>query len=153
MKQVLIIEAQIKKYRLPFYQQLLEALRNVDIELRVGYSTPPPAEASKQDTCDLPRDYGMKVPGYWLLRQKLLLQPLFRAAMNADLVVIDQGNRFLLNHFLLPLSRTGLKRVAFWGLGENCQEGQVRLSEDRKSTRLNSSHRCISYAVFCLKNK
>src|SRR5436189_4440416 len=28
---------------------------------------------------------------------------------------------------------------------------QLRL--DRKSTRLNSSHRCISYAVFCLKKK
>src|SRR5437763_8824926 len=27
------------------------------------------------------------------------------------------------------------------------------LLEDRKSTRLNSSHRCISYAVFCLKKK
>src|SRR5437764_6006371 len=27
------------------------------------------------------------------------------------------------------------------------------LREDRKSTRLNSSHRCISYAVFCLKKK
>src|SRR5437879_9200416 len=26
-------------------------------------------------------------------------------------------------------------------------------STDRKSTRLNSSHRCISYAVFCLKKK
>src|SRR5437879_7652285 len=26
-------------------------------------------------------------------------------------------------------------------------------SQDRKSTRLNSSHRCISYAVFCLKKK
>src|SRR5437763_4871909 len=26
-------------------------------------------------------------------------------------------------------------------------------SGDRKSTRLNSSHRCISYAVFCLKKK
>src|SRR5437762_9551903 len=25
--------------------------------------------------------------------------------------------------------------------------------DDRKSTRLNSSHRCISYAVFCLKKK
>src|ERR1017187_10229594 len=25
------------------------------------------------------------------------------------------------------------------------------LMGDRKSTRLNSSHRCISYAVFCLK--
>ena len=27
------------------------------------------------------------------------------------------------------------------------------LGRDRKSTRLNSSHRCISYAVFCLKKK
>src|SRR5437879_10319448 len=27
------------------------------------------------------------------------------------------------------------------------------LNRDRKSTRLNSSHRCISYAVFCLKKK
>src|SRR5437762_4009580 len=31
--------------------------------------------------------------------------------------------------------------------------GQAPYSEDRKSTRLNSSHRCISYAVFCLKKK
>src|SRR5437764_8362551 len=31
---------------------------------------------------------------------------------------------------------------------------QVRERQlDRKSTRLNSSHRCISYAVFCLKKK
>src|SRR5437764_3018001 len=29
----------------------------------------------------------------------------------------------------------------------------VVLARDRKSTRLNSSHRCISYAVFCLKKK
>src|SRR5262245_64955861 len=27
------------------------------------------------------------------------------------------------------------------------------LARDRKSTRLNSSHLCISYAVFCLKKK
>src|SRR5437762_5736143 len=29
----------------------------------------------------------------------------------------------------------------------------VEAHRDRKSTRLNSSHRCISYAVFCLKKK
>src|SRR5437762_8821841 len=29
----------------------------------------------------------------------------------------------------------------------------ARTNLDRKSTRLNSSHRCISYAVFCLKKK
>src|SRR5438045_7510997 len=31
--------------------------------------------------------------------------------------------------------------------------GQDRSPEDRKSTRLNSSHLGISYAVFCLKKK
>src|SRR5439155_12322240 len=31
--------------------------------------------------------------------------------------------------------------------------GAVRPSLDRKSTRLNSSHVAISYAVFCLKKK
>src|SRR5438477_8561740 len=32
-------------------------------------------------------------------------------------------------------------------------DGRRRELEDRKSTRLNSSHMSISYAVFCLKKK
>src|SRR2546430_6755054 len=31
--------------------------------------------------------------------------------------------------------------------------GDVHVDQDRKSTRLNSSHSQISYAVFCLKKK
>src|SRR5437588_3663902 len=31
--------------------------------------------------------------------------------------------------------------------------GDARAARDRKSTRLNSSHTVISYAVFCLKKK
>src|SRR2546426_4956921 len=36
---------------------------------------------------------------------------------------------------------------------ELAHERLVRLLRDRKSTRLNSSHLVISYAVFCLKKK
>src|SRR5690606_39733443 len=36
---------------------------------------------------------------------------------------------------------------------EKGKQNSVRLKEDRKSTRLNSSHVKISYAVFCLKKK
>src|SRR5437763_13021826 len=47
--------------------------------------------------------------------------------------------------------------VAPAGLGyraTTCAVGELwRKKADRKSTRLNSSHRCISYAVFCLKKK
>ena len=34
-----------------------------------------------------------------------------------------------------------------------CADGSKIQMEDRKSTRLNSSHALISYAVFCLKKK
>src|SRR5690625_5683278 len=38
-------------------------------------------------------------------------------------------------------------------LNVDAHELDARLSIDRKSTRLNSSHVAISYAVFCLKKK
>src|SRR5207248_5322044 len=54
-----------------------------------------------------------------------------------------------LHEDLGPLARVG---------GRGGESVELRLRElgrdvDRKSTRLNSSHRTISYAVFCLKKK
>src|SRR5947208_7973761 len=39
------------------------------------------------------------------------------------------------------------------GAGVRRREGRQPARGDRKSTRLNSSHQIISYAVFCLKKK
>src|SRR5256885_10129825 len=36
---------------------------------------------------------------------------------------------------------------------ESAESKRIRYYRDRKSTRLNSSHLVISYAVFCLKKK
>src|SRR3712207_8120198 len=44
-------------------------------------------------------------------------------------------------------------RVAAVLLGHQAVLGQLTAHLDRKSTRLNSSHANISYAVFCLKKK
>src|SRR5438045_5855558 len=38
-------------------------------------------------------------------------------------------------------------------IGDGAREAAAAMAEDRKSTRLNSSHLGISYAVFCLKKK
>src|SRR5438477_1879986 len=49
-----------------------------------------------------------------------------------------------------------LQRIGRRGLASACIEGMLASSApyiDRKSTRLNSSHMSISYAVFCLKKK
>src|SRR5437773_5753497 len=47
--------------------------------------------------------------------------------------------------------RIGIKRERFSADDDQWCGGDVSISEDRKSTRLNSSHITISYAVFCLK--
>src|SRR3712207_8861893 len=55
-------------------------------------------------------------------------------------------------YFAFPLKSTKRKRKAQEkGRCERNEKGQV--IADRKSTRLNSSHANISYAVFCLKKK
>src|SRR5256885_9947906 len=46
--------------------------------------------------------------------------------------------------------KTGVLKTA---LSVICLAGILALPRDRKSTRLNSSHLVISYAVFCLKKK
>src|SRR5258708_27495399 len=59
-------------------------------------------------------------------------------------------------HDALPISAVNLVGVDpdLWMLRQYCGDiVEVLLAQDRKSTRLNSSHQIISYAVFCLKKK
>src|SRR2546430_8268482 len=56
--------------------------------------------------------------------------------------------------FRSPDCRTrAVARVHPGIVAERKQHGADRADQDRKSTRLNSSHSQISYAVFCLKKK
>src|SRR5437763_4627640 len=55
--------------------------------------------------------------------------------------------------FTKPPKRRDFATAAIGALKSGAQRISSRPRVDRKSTRLNSSHRCISYAVFCLKKK
>src|SRR5256885_8772532 len=53
-----------------------------------------------------------------------------------------------------PLSLSLHRLQVLDAAGEiKCHRRVLALEQDRKSTRLNSSHLVISYAVFCLKKK
>src|SRR5436853_2054133 len=56
-------------------------------------------------------------------------------------------------HDALPISRRRRQSRAHRRRRRRALRRLRRLSRDRKSTRLNSSHLGISYAVFCLKKK
>src|SRR2546422_5774802 len=52
-----------------------------------------------------------------------------------------------------PITDPALHAAAFAGLPADIRALTRAVQGDRKSTRLNSSHGYISYAVFCLKKK
>src|SRR5256885_12327362 len=73
---------------------------------------------------------------------------------------LDRLNRIILDRLLVQFKITGLSEAEiedFNGVWHRLKpwpdavSGLTRLKKDRKSTRLNSSHLVISYAVFCLK--
>src|SRR5258708_25063702 len=74
------------------------------------------------------------------------------------------GHQYVVDNVIEPLVdrciELGIPYLTLWAFStENWQrdraelEGMMQLFRDRKSTRLNSSHQIISYAVFCLKKK
>src|SRR3712207_8724211 len=70
---------------------------------------------------------------------------LFRS--QRDALLEQHAQRFRLFHL------RKLRRVAREGLRIERERELLVVRVDRKSTRLNSSHANISYAVFCLKKK
>src|SRR6267142_4053468 len=76
----------------------------------------------------------------------------YAAARPFPHVVFDDFfNPALLDKVLAEFPRAG---AIDWQRFDNAQEIKLAsAAEDRKSTRLNSSHMSISYAVFCLKKK
>lgn len=128
-RRVLIIQSQMKQYRVPFFCRLHEALEGDGIHLTVAHSDPVADELGKADNAELPGNVGLKVQGHWLFDNRLLYQSLWKPAGNAHLVVIEQANKYLANSLLLGLSRLKLKRVAFWGHGRNRQGDPESLSE------------------------
>src|SRR5690625_3886294 len=74
----------------------------------------------------------------------------YKTPDKADFILLTHGHEDHVGETLEIASRTGCKvlaQVELAGLLNLCQH------LDRKSTRLNSSHVAISYAVFCLKKK
>src|SRR5699024_12527611 len=62
----------------------------------------------------------------------------------ADIRPFHTNNSRIIAQFPVQLSMADINRIHLGG---------AVLQQDRKSTRLNSSHVSISYAVFCLKKK
>lgn len=116
-------------YRDPFHQRLRSILAENDVDYQVVYCDPFGEYIERGDTVDIA--WGLKVPLLSMFSGKALYQWALVPALKADLVIVQQENRLLLNYVLQILSRLGLSNVAYFGHGKNWQSS----NEDSLSER------------------
>jgi glycosyltransferase involved in cell wall biosynthesis len=58
-------------------------------------------------------------------KRDLVWQPAWKYIKDADLIIVVQESKLLLNYFLLLLNFLGLKRMALWGHGKSFQPHRV----------------------------
>lgn len=121
MYKVVIIQEMIKQYREPFYHELYSLLKKDDICLQIIYSEPKLNDKLKSDNVILPDEYSKSVRCHRWLGGKLVYQCCLREIFSADIVVVEQANKHIVNYLLIVLSIFKLKRFAFWGHGRNLQ--------------------------------
>jgi glycosyltransferase involved in cell wall biosynthesis len=130
---VCIVQKDAKQYRKPFFDRLHRRLAAEGVDLRVIYSAPNDIEALSRDSIELPADYGLKVPAYWPPGKAFVVQSGLRQALAADMVIVEQASKNLINYILLALRALGMVRLAFWGHGRNWQEDGYRWMEPVKA--------------------
>jgi len=115
VRQVVIVQQVLKQYRLAFFDQLAATLAQQQIRLTVLFGVADGAEAQKGDNISVApaahyQAISVKKFGPWVWQWHELLE-------QADVVIVEQANRHLLNYWLLWCRQRRDFRLVFWGHG------------------------------------
>jgi len=126
MARVVIIKSFIKRFRLPFYRHLRHRLADRGVELRVVFGQGDRFHAADTDiVSSLPLGVRTHNRYFYFDHTSLAWQPAWGHLRGANLVVVQQGNRHLLNHLLLLSHRAMGFKLAFWGHAKNFQSSRA----------------------------
>jgi glycosyltransferase involved in cell wall biosynthesis len=137
---VVLVQETMPGYRVPLISEIRKQATDSGIEFEVVYGRAPGRRGSRLNTGHLTgaavvRNRYVPAPG---ANGAVVWQPALRRCLSADLVVVEQANRLLLNYLLLIAQRLNGPRVAFWGHGRNFQE-LIPTASERLKARMASS--------------
>lgn len=145
-RRVLIVQKTIPQYRRRFFELLRLELAAHDIELVLVYGQPEPDEASKRDLVHLDWAVERRTLFVPLGRRRLYWQSCLSLVPDADLVIVEQASKLLVNYVLLGLQTAGVKRVAFWGHGRTPKASPPsRVGEAAKAVMSRRAHWWFAY--------
>jgi glycosyltransferase involved in cell wall biosynthesis len=130
-KRVVILYKYIPQYRVEFFRLLNETCRKHEIDLEIIYGTPGKIDALKGHSAEL--EFATLVPNriVCIANVELIWQPILSRLRNADLVIVEQANKLLVNYVLVAGQLLGLHRFAFWGHGRDIQAANPNSLSER----------------------
>jgi glycosyltransferase involved in cell wall biosynthesis len=120
-RRIVFLTALLRHFRVEFQEGVRSTLAMSGIDYHLVYGQPNPVEAMKGGFAELPWAKAIGNRYLRLGRVSAVWQPALREIKNADLVVIGQENRLLINYLLQLGLRPQRLKVALWGHGRNFQ--------------------------------
>jgi glycosyltransferase involved in cell wall biosynthesis len=126
-RKVAIIWRYLADYRVPFYHGLRDYLTQRDIHLELIYGETNEHVQADDVQIALPwancvRHWSISVGGF-----EVCWQPYVSYIRDADLVIVEQANRLLLNYWLIAKRHFCRQKIAFWGHGRDLQTSSATL--------------------------
>lgn len=143
MKKVVIVQRVLPNYRVPFFQGLRDRLTENGVDLSLVYGQGNEHDRIKKDSAELA--WGTRIRNRYLIGG-YVWQPCLEHCRGADLVVVENANRLIVNYWLQLKQIFGAQKIAFWGHGKNFQGGGW-LSRIVKDRLMRFSHWWFTYTV------
>lgn len=129
---VVFIQSEVRQYRIPFLEALRQDLLESGVDLELLHNNPSRARDERRDFAHLPWGRATPAREIGVGRRRFLWQEAPKDLWTADLVIVEQASRMLLNYRLLLRRRWGSPKVAFWGHGRSPYPDASSLSEGVK---------------------
>jgi len=144
--EIAIIEMSLRHYRKTFFEFLRKQLSIANIELVLIHGFNSKSEAKKKDDVEIAWARQVKNKYIRINSRELYWQPCLKLLRRADLIIVDQSSKLLLNYVLFMSQIFGIKRLCFWGHGKNFQEHNAsRIGESAKRFMSRHVHWWFAY--------
>ncbi len=129
---VVFIQSEVRQYRVPFLEALRQGLLDGGVDLELLHNNPSLGHDERRDFAHLPWGRATAARQVGVGGRRFLWQEAPKDLWTADLVIVEQATRMLLNYRLLLRRRWGGPKVAFWGHGRSPYPDASQLSEGVK---------------------
>lgn len=144
---VVLLQETMPGYRVALIEAIQRESTHRGIRFEVVHGHAPGLRGERLNTGDLPgativRNRYLRAPGE---NGSLVWQPALAVCRGADMVIVEQASRLVINYALLLARRIGGPLVAYWGHGRNLQAETPSIAERIKASLIQSPDWWFAY--------